>query len=153
MWSLSLLFQKNIGIFDWLIVFIEEKKNRLWGFASDTDYIVGWLLFEMHSAFVKFFCPLYIFLQSFVCLSFLCLTRWIFFNHTKLQRYLYVWTGSCTSELKLKVNCKLRVNCRKRIGLVCQLLAKPAQILSHNSLSVYNSLSACTWSGPISIFL
>ena len=26
--------------------------------------------------------------------------------------------------------------------LVCQLLAKPAQILSYNSLSVYNSLSA-----------
>ena len=32
--------------------------------------------------------------------------------------------------------------CRKKIGLVCQLLAESAQILSYNSLLVYNSLSA-----------
>ena len=37
---------------------------------------------------------------------------------------------------------QLKVNCRKKFGLVCQLLAEPAQILFYNSLSVYNSLSA-----------
>ena len=36
--------------------------------------------------------------------------------------------GSCASELQLKVNC------RKIFGLVCQLLAKPVQILFYNSL-------------------
>ena len=44
--------------------------------------------------------------------------------------------GSCTSELPLKVNCRIK------FGLVCQLLAEAAQILSYNSRSVYNSLSA-----------
>ena len=52
-----------------------------------------------------------------------------------------VRAGSCTSELKLKVNCGSKVNCRIKFGLVCQqLLANPDQILSYNSLAVYNSL-------------
>ena len=45
--------------------------------------------------------------------------------------------GSCTSALQLKVN-----SSRKKFGMICQLLADPAQILSYNSLSVYNKLSA-----------
>ena len=49
---------------------------------------------------------------------------------------LFLHSRSCTSELQLKVNCS------KKFGLGCQLLAEPAQILSYNSLSVYNSLSA-----------
>ena len=89
----SIKNQKNIGILNRLyllssIVFI--KKKTIWGFASDTDYFVGLLLFEMHSAFVKFF-ALSKFLQSFVCLCFLCLTIWyefIFRSYTKLQ-HLY----------------------------------------------------------------
>ena len=44
-------------------------------------------------------------------------------------------TGSCISELQLKVNC------RKKFGLVCQLVlaAQPAQIFFYNPLSVSNS--------------
>ena len=56
--------------------------------------------------------------------------------------YSYLRAGSCTSELQLKMNCRLKVNYRKKFELVCQLLADPAPILSYNSLSVYNSLSA-----------
>ena len=39
------------------------------------------------------------------------------------------------SELKVKVNCRLKVNGRIKFGMVYQLLAKSAQILSYNSLS------------------
>ena len=56
-------------------------------------------------------------------------------------------------------NCKLqlKVNCRKKFGLVCQLLAEPAQILPYNSLLVYNSLSAAIrlcmiWAMVLEIF-
>ena len=56
----------------------------------------------------------------------------------------WLWYGSFTSELQLEVNCRLKVNCRKIIGLVSlpNVDQAPAQILSYNSLLVYNSLSA-----------
>ena len=50
-------------------------------------------------------------------------------------RLPHCWAATRRSELQQKVNCRLKVNFRKKIGLVCQLLAKPAQILSNNSLS------------------
>ena len=48
----------------------------------------------------------------------------------------------------VQVNCRLKVNCRKNFGLAWQLLAKPDQSFSYNSLSVYNSLSA-----PIHLYM
>ena len=52
------------------------------------------------------------------------------------------WPESCTSEFQLKVNYRLKVNCRIKFGLAQPTDGRPAQILSYNSLSVYNSLSA-----------
>ena len=36
---------------------------------------------------------------------------------------------------QVQVNCRLKVKYRKNLMLVCQMLAKPAQILSYNSLA------------------
>ena len=59
-------------------------------------------------------------------------------NGLKLQiSHVFIWNrmalrnGSCTSELQLKVNCRPKVNCRIKFGLICKLLAEPAQILSY----------------------
>ena len=43
-------------------------------------------------------------------------------------------SGSCTSELQLKVNCRLKVNHKIKIELICRLLAELAQIVPYNSL-------------------
>ena len=50
--------------------------------------------------------------------------------------------GSCASELQQKVNSRLKVNCRIKFGLAPPTFGRPAQMFSHNSLSVSNSLSA-----------
>ena len=68
--------------------------------------------------------------------------RFLFFDKSPTEstycmgRIMYKWIAS------EKWNWMLKVKCRKKFGLVCQLLAEPAQILFYNSLLVYYSLSA-----------
>ena len=107
----------------WLINFVHwERKNRLWGFASDTYYIVGWLLFEMHSAFVKFFFAPYIYFCNhlFVYLFFVWLDEYFliipncndFFmygpDHVQVNwswKWIVNWEWIVGKELGWSANC------------------------------------------------